>query len=402
MEDHMAPEALKSAASTGARRFRRGLGLLSLTLLFAAFLATGAQAASVNLGTAGNFSVLAGSAVTNTGSSVFVGDVGVSPQTSITGFPPGTVFGTIHAADAVAGTAQSDLTTAYNDAAGRSSTATVSGDLAGRTLSPGVYTSASSLGLTGNLTLDAHGDKSAVFVFQAGSTLTTQSGSRVLLTGGAQSCNVYWQVGSSATIGTSTAFTGNILALTSISLTTNATLDGSALARNGAVTLDSNVVSRSRCASTDGGSGGSGGSGGGSGGSGGSDNGGSGTGTNGSGPHPTTRRASRICDDRARLRGQVPAGLISARYYFQFGTSKRYGRRTASIVAGSGIKAVAVETVARRLRASTTYHYRLVAVDPSGNKSYGHDRVVRTGRDNVCAARNARTPSPHTPWGFTG
>jgi hypothetical protein len=156
--------------------------------------------------------------------------------------------GTIHAADAVASQAKGDLVTAYNDAAGRSSTATISADLAGRTLTPGVYTSASSLGLSGDLTLDARGDPNAVFVFQAGSTLTAGSASRVLLIGGAQPCNVFWQVGSSATIGTSSAFAGNILALTSISMTTGATLQGRALARNGAVTLDTNTITKATCA----------------------------------------------------------------------------------------------------------------------------------------------------------
>jgi hypothetical protein len=156
--------------------------------------------------------------------------------------------GTIHAADAVAGQAKADLVTGYNDAAGRPSTATISADLAGRTLTPGVYTSASSLGLSGDLTLDAQGDPNAVFVFQAGSTLTAGPASRVLLIGGAQPCNVFWQVGSSATIGTSSAFAGNILALTSISMTTGATLNGRALARNGAVTLDTNTITKTTCA----------------------------------------------------------------------------------------------------------------------------------------------------------
>jgi hypothetical protein len=215
-----------------------------------ASLASSAAAASVPLGTADSFAVLAGSTVTNTGPSVISGDLGVSPGTAVTGFPPGTVTaGTIHAADALALQAEGGLTTAYNDAAGRSSTATISADLAGGTLGPGVYTSASSLGLTGDLTLDARGDPNAVFVFQAGSTLTVGSGSRVLLVGGAQPCNVFWQVGSSATIGSNSAFAGNILALTSISLTTGAKLTGRALARNGAVTLDTNTITKAACAS---------------------------------------------------------------------------------------------------------------------------------------------------------
>jgi hypothetical protein len=242
--------ARRRAISTGRAAACGGIGLL-LALLLAAAPASSAQAASVDLGTADGFAVLGGSTVTNTGPSVISGNLGVSPGTAVTGFPPGTVTaGSIHANDAVAARAQLDLTTAYDDAAGRSSTATVSGDLAGRTLSAGVYTSATSLGLTGDLTLDGHGDPNAVFVFQAGSTLTTASGSRVLLRGAAQACNVFWQVGSSATIGTATRFTGSILALTSISLTTGATLDGRALARNAAVTLDTNTITKSSCAAS--------------------------------------------------------------------------------------------------------------------------------------------------------
>jgi hypothetical protein len=241
---------------TVGRRARRGLGLLSLALLLAAFLATSAQAASVGLGTADSFSVLGGSTVTNTGPSVLNADLGLSPGSAITGFPPGTVHGTIHKNDAVASQAKSDLVIAYNDAAGRSSTSSVAGDLAGLTLTSGVYTSASSLGLSGDLTLDGQNDPNSVFVFQAGSTLTTGSASRVQLINGAQACNVFWQVGSSATIGTSTAFTGNILALTSITLNTGATVHGRALARNGAVTLHTNTFTDARCATSGGTTGG--------------------------------------------------------------------------------------------------------------------------------------------------
>jgi hypothetical protein len=241
-------ETEPSAASQRPHGRIRAAGVL-VALVVTAALASTAQAATVPLATAASFAVLAGSTVTNTGPSVISGDLGVNPGTAVTGFPPGAVTaGTIHAADAVASRAKADLVTAYNDAAGRSSTATISADLAGRTLTPGVYTSASSLGLSGDLTLDGRGDPNAVFVFQAGSTLTAGSASRVLLIGGAQPCNVFWQVGSSATIGTSSAFAGNILALTSISMTTGATLNGRALARNGAVTLDTNTITRSACA----------------------------------------------------------------------------------------------------------------------------------------------------------
>jgi hypothetical protein len=172
----------------------------------------------------------------------------VSPGTAVVGFPPGIVNnGTIHAADAAAAQAQADVTTAYNDAAGRSTTATVTADLGGQTLVSGVYTGAT-LGLTGTVTLDAQGDPNAVFIFQAASTLITASSSVVALTNGADACNVYWQVGSSATLGTNSAFVGTVLALTSVAATTSATVNGRLLARNGAVTLDSNIITNSTCA----------------------------------------------------------------------------------------------------------------------------------------------------------
>ena len=201
------------------------------------------------LGNASPFAVLAGSTITNIGPTSITGDIGVSPGNAIVGFPPGVVVGTIHAGDGVALAAQTDLVTAYNTAASAPSTANLTGiDLgffnAANPLPPGVYTFDSSAGLTGNLTLDAGGDPTAVWIFQIGSTLTTASGSSVTFLDGL-GCpgRVYWQVGSSATLGTTTDFIGNIFALTSITLTTGATINGRALARNGAVTLDSNIIS---------------------------------------------------------------------------------------------------------------------------------------------------------------
>ncbi|MGC9158883.1 MAG: ice-binding family protein [Terracidiphilus sp.] len=195
----------------------------------------------------GGFAVLAASTVTNTGSTTVSGDVGLSPGTSVTGFPPGLVSGTIHIADGAAAQAQAALTAGYIDAAGRSGGTSVSGDLVGRTLTAGVYKSSSSLAVSGDVTLDAQGNPDAVFIFQIGSTLTTGSGSHVILANGATACNVIWQVGSSATLGTNSVFKGNILALTSITITTGVNLEGRALARNGAVTLDSDVITGCTC-----------------------------------------------------------------------------------------------------------------------------------------------------------
>jgi hypothetical protein len=153
----------------------------------------------------------------------------------------------IHIADGPAAQAQTTLTAAYIDAAGRSGASSVAGDLVGQTLTTGVYKSTSSLAISGDVTLDAQGNPDAVFIFQIASTLTTGSGSHVILANGAKACNVFWQVGSSATLGTNSVFKGNILALTSITVTTGVNLEGRALARNGAVTLDTDVITGCTC-----------------------------------------------------------------------------------------------------------------------------------------------------------
>ncbi|MBA2390645.1 MAG: DUF3494 domain-containing protein, partial [Geodermatophilaceae bacterium] len=224
-------------------------GTVAAMVVLAGFAGMSAAAAepSVALGTANAYAVLAGSAVNNTGPSVINGDLGVHPGTAVTGFPPGLVNGAVHAADAEAAQAKSDLVIAYNDAAGRPSTA-VATELGGRTLFGGVYSNSTELGLTGTVTLDAQNDPSSVWIFQAGSTLITASNSTVALTNGADPCNVFWQVGSSATLGTGTDFVGTILALTSITVQTGTTVEGRALARNGAVTLDNNVFNLPTCA----------------------------------------------------------------------------------------------------------------------------------------------------------
>jgi hypothetical protein len=241
----------------GGRRLRsRTAGATALVALFAAgllvTLVVGAAAAvkAVPLGTASSFAVLAGAGITNTGPTTVKGDLGTFPTTTMTGTASLTISGTNHAGDAVTQGAKTDLVTAYNAAAGEGPTSPIAADLGGQTLKPGVYNSASAIGLTGTLTLDARGNPNAAFVFQAGSTLTTASASQVKLVNGAQACNVYWQVGSSATLGTGSSFRGTILALTSITLTTGATVDGRVLARNGAVTLDTNRITRPTCAKT--------------------------------------------------------------------------------------------------------------------------------------------------------
>ncbi|GAA2128702.1 ice-binding family protein [Nocardioides bigeumensis] len=228
------------------------LGLVSVVLLTVGLAGSPAQAAeaTVDLGSADSFAVLAGESITNTGTSVITGDVGVGPGSSITSVPPLVmVGGAIHVADAVANLAQSDLVSAYNSAAGRPTVTDVTGsDLGGMTLTSGVVEHTSGMHLTGTVTLDAQGDPAAVFIFKAGSTLVTAPDSTVSLINGASPCNVFWQVGSSATLDTNTTFVGTIMALTSATLATGASVQGRVLARNGSVTLDTNVITRPGCA----------------------------------------------------------------------------------------------------------------------------------------------------------
>ncbi len=204
-------------------------------------------ATAPSLGAAQSFAVLAGTTVTDTGPTSITGDLGVSPGSAITGLGSITLAGATHAGDAVALQAQNDVITAYDALAGAPCTQSFTGtavQVGGQTLAPGVYCYSSSAQLTGTLTLNGNG----VFIFEIASTLTTASGSRVALTGGAQACNVFWQIGSSADLFSSTTFVGNILALTSINLQNSTTVSGRALARNGAVTMDTNTIARSTCA----------------------------------------------------------------------------------------------------------------------------------------------------------
>lgn len=223
--------------------------LISVAIILSLQFATAATA--VDLGTAGSFGVLAGSGITNTGPTTITGNVGTFPTITETGFGSVTLNGVNHAGDAVTQGAKNDLVTAYNNAAGQTPVTTVSTELGGTTKIAGIYNSADgTFGITGTLKLDAEGNPDSVFIFKTSSTLITAGSSRVELLNGANPCNVFWQVGSSATLGTDSIFKGNILALTSITMTTGANLEGRALARNGAVTLDSNTINSAACIPT--------------------------------------------------------------------------------------------------------------------------------------------------------
>ena len=230
------------------------VGAIVAAVALVAFTATSdAAQPRVGLGTANDFAVLAGSTITNLGPTTIAGDIGLAPGTSVTGFGPGansvTQVGALHVADAVAVQAKSDLVLAYNDAAGRGPATPIGRELGGLTLPAGVYDSpVGFFQITGTLTLDAENDPDAVFIFQMESTLITAPASAVNVINGGDPCNVIWQVGSSATLDTTTSFKGTILALTSISLNTGATIiPGRALARNGAVTMDTNTIAPGPC-----------------------------------------------------------------------------------------------------------------------------------------------------------
>lgn len=200
---------------------------------------------NISLGATAGLAILAGQSVTNTGGTEITGDLGLSPGTSVGGFPPGILNGTLHINTETAVQAKLDLTTAYNDAAGRVSTeiVTLSGNLGGLTLTPGLYKSTSSLAISsGDLTFDAKGNANAVFIIQIASSLTTTSGRQVFLTGGASAENIFWQVGSSATFGTTSVFKGTVMAMESITFQTGATLEGRAMASSGTIVMEANTI----------------------------------------------------------------------------------------------------------------------------------------------------------------
>ena len=228
--------ALVTACSTGnPTPAEPGLGLPSTIV---------PATASLDLRSAARFAVLAGSTLTNTGPTKIVGNVGISPGSAMTGFPPGVIHGQVYVDDSVARQAKLDLTTAYNDAMGRTlNPIKVAGNIGGRTLYPGLYKSTSSLSVSsGDLTLDARGHPGAVFLFQIASKFTMTTGRSVILSNGAQARNVFWATGSSATFGTGCSFYGNLLAHQSISMATGTVMVGRALARVGAVTLQKNSI----------------------------------------------------------------------------------------------------------------------------------------------------------------
>jgi hypothetical protein len=213
------------------------MSLSVASFMVLAWSATALAASDPGLGISGTFAVLAGTTITNTGPSWITGELGVAPGASVAGFPPGT-SGAAHIADPAATFAETSLISAFANAA-QTCDADYSGvNLGGHTLGPGAYCQSTAPTLTGTLTLNGAG----VYIFEIGSTLITSAGARVQLTGGAQPCDVFWRVGSSATIGASTAFVGNVMAFSSIAILPGATLAGRALARTGAVTLDTNRI----------------------------------------------------------------------------------------------------------------------------------------------------------------
>jgi hypothetical protein len=374
------------------------ISVLLLAPLLALLLAAPAQAGPppVLLGTTNAFAVLGGSTITNTGPTVINGDLGLHPGTAVTGFPPGTVNGAMHLTDAVAAQAKSDLVTAYNDAAGRPLTATTPPDVGGQRYVAGVYRTGSvpSLGLTGNLTLDAQGDPRAVFIFQVESTLVTATDSSVSLINGAQACNVFWKVGSSATLGTRTAFVGNVMALTSISVNDGVTVNGRLMARNGAATFINDTITRSQCAAGTGpGGGGPGG-------------GGPGTGSGGGsgdskGPRVRIVGLPGLLPPRI---GAPRAGRPGGPRVTSVCTSRNFTARVR-LHDSSGIRRVKVYVDGKRVRRTTRSRFSL-RISVRGLRVGSHTLTVialdRAGNRTVKRRRFGRCALPLAAPRFTG
>lgn len=415
------PRLAVSPSSPSRHRVRIAGPVLAISVAGLLLAAPGALAAQapVGLGTADPFAILAGSTVTNTGPSTINGDVGVSPGTAITGAPEATINGTVHAADAVAAQAQNDLGTAYTDAAGRQPPVAVPNELGGLLLTPGVYRAPAALGLTGTLTLDAQGDPNAVFVFQTASALTTASASRVLLVNGAQACNVTWQIGSSATLGTDSTFVGNLLAQTSVSLNSGVSVSGRLLARTGAVTLIDDTITAARCAPGTG-PGSSAGAGSGGGADGGAD-GGAGTGDgSGAGPGAGGAAGDGAGDGTGAAAGSGAAILTTtprstASRIARYGTSRCVGGRFSVVVRGRAIRRVVFSVDGRTVRTRSRAPFRASIATAGGVHRVTARVQYRDGtraaslrlRFRACAPARAAVPDspsrrPRTPGGFAG
>jgi len=317
---------------------------------------------AVSLGSASTFIVLAGSIITNTGNSTISGDLGLSPGSTMTGFPPGIVIGTQHLTDSIAAQAQLNLTTAYNDVAGRTqSPITIAGNIGGQTLAPGLYKSASSLEISsGDLTLDAQGNANAIWIFQITTTLTTTSGRQVILSGGAQAANIYWQVGTSATLGTNSIFKGIILAAQSITLDTGATLEGRALAETGAVTLDTNDIVIA----------------------------------------PTSSAAYNITSTGATLNGTVNPGDANTTVTFEYGHDTNYGTTGTMVTANqspvsSGAGDTPVSAAVTGLTPGTLYYFRIVATNSEGTTYSGDQTFTVNEIDTTTSVSSSTNPSTY-------
>jgi Ice-binding-like len=371
-KQHLSPIGDSFAAhltATPLRRLRKlhGVALVGVGLL-AGLLFTGtavAAPATVGLGTAASYSVLAGSTVTNTGPTTMFGDLGLAPGSSVTGAPH--VLGQTHVDDAVAIEAKLNLTTAYNAAASRPTEGSAGTDLAGQTFTPGVRTASGALLLSaGSVVLDAQGDPNAVFIFQIGSTLITGSNTTVQLVNGAQACNVFWQVGSSATLGTGTRFVGTVMAADTITANTAATIHGRLLAQTAAVNMDTNTITQSNCPASESGLGG--------------------------GSETTTLEEGSV------LQAAIAAAEATTTTVTTVGASAPAVTVatpvTAAVVTAAKPTTSAAQAAARRAAAKRAAHRRAVRRRAAAAR--------RRHRAEVARRTQARPPSPNVRGAFTG